>query len=53
MLDGKQGLNNVNSWRGTDGVCHSVLPNSAVVESSAKGKDVWSYKPLCCEQGQL
>ena len=39
MLDRKQGTKKVNSWRGTDSVCQSVLPNSAGVESSAKVKD--------------
>ena len=39
MFNRKQGMEKVNSCRGTDGVCQSVLPNSAVVESSAKGKD--------------
>jgi len=35
------------------GVCQSILPDNAVVEYSAKGKDEWSYKPSCCEQGQI
>ena len=39
--------------RGYNGVCQPLLPDNAVVEYSAKGKDEWSYKPSWCEQGQL
>ena len=31
----------------------SILPNTAVVEYSAEGKDKWSYKLSRCEQEQL